>query len=296
MPKICYIPKDFRPGSMDIISTANEIISEYQADGLDLTLRQLYYQFVARGYLANKQKEYKRLGAIISDARLAGLIDWQAIEDRTRNLKRNSSWNNPGEIIEACLYSYKLDHWRGQEHHVEVWIEKEALVGVISSICSELDVAYYACKGYVSQSEQWRAGRRFYRLIKEGRRPVVIHLGDHDPSGIDMTRDNQDRLSMFSTYEGLVKVNRIALNSDQVEQYNPPPNPVKLTDSRAGGYSDLYGDSSWELDALEPRVLRGLIEETVKSYRDDDIYFSVLDEEAKHKAILENIKDNWRDL
>lgn len=292
MPKLTYKSKSFHPATWKIIDIANDIIEEYQQDGLDLTLRQLYYQFVSRGYIANKQKEYSRLGIIINNARLAGLIDWLAIEDRTRNLKSLSSWDNPGQIVRAAADYYKLDHWKNQLYHVEVWIEKEALIGVISPICENLDVGYYACKGYVSQSEQWRAGQRFIDKIDEGKQIVVVHLGDHDPSGIDMTRDNQERLWMFSESDN-VKVERIALNMDQVNKYSPPPNPAKMTDSRVGKYISKYGNESWELDALEPRVLRDLINKTVLKYRDDSIYGDILKLEEKHKKILKKIEKNW---
>ena len=293
MTKTAYIAKNFAPSSLDLIEQANDIIEEYQADGLKLTLRQLYYQFVSRDLIRNKQTEYKRLGGIISDARLAGLIDWEAIEDRTRNLNGNSHWSNPGEIIRAAARSFQLDHWEGQPHHVEVWIEKEALVGVIASICKDLDVNYFACKGYVSQSEMWSAAQRMRAYERSGQKPVIIHLGDHDPSGIDMTRDIGDRQGTF--WAG-VEVNRIALNMDQVLAYNPPPNPAKLTDSRCKGYLDRYGDESWELDALEPRELRQLIREAVEYYRDDALYRAVLDQERKYKGILQHVEENWESL
>lgn len=290
MAKISYIDKDFRESSLQLIFQANEIIDEYFMDGMRLTLRQLYYQFVARGLIPNKQSEYKRLGNIISDARLAGLIDWMSIEDRTRGLKRNSHWTHPGEIIRSAWYGFQLDHWEDQPHHVEVWIEKEALVGVISDICRELDVSYFACKGYVSQSEMWSAAQR----LEEHKMPVIIHLGDHDPSGIDMTRDIQDRHDLFLGSH--VHIDRIALNMDQVEEFNPPPNPAKLTDSRCDGYITNYGRESWELDALEPRYLKNIISETVRQYRDDDIYNAVLEREREYKAILKRVEENWETL
>lgn len=293
MPKIAYIDKKFRVPTMDLINQANAIIEEYSADGLSLTLRQLYYQFVARGLIANTQPEYKKLGSIISDARLAGLIDWNAIEDRTRNLEKNSHWLNPGSIIRSAAAYFKMDHWKGQEYRVEVWIEKEALVGVIDQICQELDVPYFACKGYVSQSEMWRAAIRLRDYDDDGQRPVIIHLGDHDPSGIDMTRDIFDRCDLFS---GGIDVERIALTMNQVEDYDPPPNPAKLTDTRSNDYVAKYGDSSWELDALEPRMLRDLIANTVEGYRDDDIYQEVLDQEEEYKAILKRVEENWETL
>jgi hypothetical protein len=293
MPKVAYIEKRFNDSTREIIDRANEIIEEYQADDLSLTLRQLYYQFVARGMIPNKQSEYNRLGTIISNARLAGHVDWHAIEDRTRNLQQNSHWADVGSIIRACKYSFMIDHWKDQPYRVEVWIEKEALAGVISTICEDLDVPYFACKGYVSQSEMWVSAQRLIRHAEGGQKPVIIHMGDHDPSGIDMTRDIIDRQDLFL---GDVKVIRVALNMDQVEQYSPPPNPAKLTDTRANGYISKYGNESWELDALEPRVLRDLIADTVTEYRDQDVYDEILDEEQSYKDILDRIEANWQEL
>jgi hypothetical protein len=138
----------------------------------------------------------------------------------------------------------------------------------------------------------WRASQRFI-YDYDGQIPVVIHLGDHDPSGIDMTRDISDRHDIF---ESLAEITRIALTMDQIEFYKPPPNPTKLSDSRAPGYVSLYGNNSWELDALEPTVLRDLISETVAQYRNDEIYKKQLDAEEDFKRILRNVRDNWKEL
>lgn len=274
---------------MVIIEQANDIIEEYQNAGYDLTLRQLYYQFVARDLIANKQSEYKRLGKIVSDGRLAGLIDWYAIEDRTRNRKGNQHWNDPGEIVRAAARGFMMNRWEGQEYHIEVWIEKEALLGIIASVCKELDVGYFACKGFVSQSEMWSASQR----LEDYEKPVIIHLGDHDPSGIDMTRDIDDRQGLFGSN---VEVRRIALNMDQVITYSPPPNPTKRTDTRSPGYVRKYGTESWELDALEPKIMADLIHDTVLEYRDENKYQEVLDQEEDYLDILKNVEDNWQTL
>lgn len=290
MPKIAYIEKRFSKGSLEIIDQANEIIAEYRSEGLSLTLRQLYYQFVSRDLLANKQSEYKRLGVIISDGRLAGKIDWLAIEDRTRDLKRNYYNTDPGQAIQDALDQFLLDKWDNQPYHPEVWIEKEALTGVIAGICSELDVPYFACKGYNSQSEMWRAAMRMKRAKADGKIPIIIHLGDHDPSGMDMTRDIDDRYELFT---GNVQVERIALTYEQIKQYNPPPNPTKSTDTRAKNYD--Y-EASWELDALEPRVIRDLIRDTVNSFIDQDLWDETLEKEKEYRGIMQNIVENWRSL
>lgn len=289
--KQTFVPKNFRAATLATIEQANVILAEYDRQGLVLTLRQLYYQFVARGLIANKQSEYKRLGATISDARLAGLIDWSMMEDRTRFVRQVSKWDGPESIIDAVASQYKEDLWDTQRFRPEVWIEKDALVGVIERVCNELRVPFFACRGYASQSAQYNAGRRFGYQLAAGVTPVVFHLGDHDPSGIDMTRDNEDRLSMFAR-QG-VRVERLALNMDQVETYSPPPNPAKETDSRAQGYIDLYGTESWELDALEPSMLAGLIRTNVTALIDNDLWQAAVDQEEENKRLLGRVSRQW---
>lgn len=291
MPKIEYVPKNFRPDSLDLIEKINGVIGDYARQGFSLTLRQVYYQMVARAIIPNNERSYKNLGNLISDARLAGLIDWEAIEDRTRNLRGNSHWTTPGSMVNSAAYSYHLDHWKGQKNYVEVWVEKDALVGIVGQICSKLDVNYFSCRGYVSQSEMWGAARRLKRHVDQGQNIVLLHLGDHDPSGKDMSRDIVDRLITFETYG--VDFNRLALNMDQIELYNPPPNPTKLTDSRATGYIDQYGYECWELDALEPQVISDLISKNVRKYRDDKLYNAILKQEREEKELLEDLAENW---
>ena len=270
--KQAFIEKRFQAKTVAVIDQANAIITEYQAQGFVLTLRQLYYQFVARDLIANTQQSYDRIGSILNDARLAGLVDWEAIEDRTRSLAVNLRLNNPRHGLELLRDQwYGIDMWANQPQRVEVWIEKEALAGVIAGVCGELDVPYFACRGYVSQSEQWRAYRRHaYAQNANDQETVILHLGDHDPSGIDMTRDNQDRLDLFHGYrESYVK--RIALTMDQINEYEPPPNFAKQTDSRFAAYAAEFGTDSYELDALEPAMLVELIRDWVGRFRDDDL-------------------------
>jgi hypothetical protein len=289
MPRIAYVNKNFNRATLATIERANSIIEEYAAQGFVLTLRQLYYQFVARGLLENRQQEYKRLGSTLNDARLAGLVDWNAIEDRTRFLRSNSHWDSPADILDGCARQFAVDKWADQAWRPEVWIEKDALVGVIEPICRRLDVAYFACRGYNSQSEQWVAGMRLRERRgdqRAGQRTLVLHLGDHDPSGIDMTRDNDDRLSMFAGY-GWGELRRIALNRNQVNQYQPPPNPAKITDSRYEGYVREHGEESWELDALEPRVIEELIRSNIEEIRDPDLWDAAVEREEDGRTRLE---------
>lgn len=289
MPNIQYKEINFRQSSLDLIKLVNSVICEYQAQGYELTLRQAYYQLVARGYIPNNERSYKNIGNLINDGRLAGLIDWYAITDRTRNLRGNSHWETPAEVIESAKYSYRLDKWEGQPNYVEVWVEKDALVDVVGQACRPLDVPFFSCRGYTSQSEMWAAAQRFIRRDDREQR-IIIHLGDHDPSGIDMTRDIQERLEMFGAD---VMVKRVALTMEQIDFYTPPPNPAKLTDSRCHGYIRQFGNESWELDALEPKVITDLITEQVTMYRDDTLYEQVCDQERREKRELQLLCDNY---
>lgn len=288
MPRIPYITKRFNRSSQVIIAHAIEIIEEYASAGFDLTLRQLYYQFVARDLLMNKDSEYKRLGGIINDARLAGYIDWGSIVDRTRFIRGNPHWNSPRDIIESCASQYRIDTRNTQDNYVEVWIEKDALVGVITNVCTDLDVPYFSCRGYVSQSAMWRAGIRMYQQEESGKEVTVYHLGDHDPSGIDMTRDIQDRLLMFGA---IVDVRRIALTMEQIEELNPPPNPAKLSDSRCMAYISQYGNESWELDALEPSYIVDLIRDKVMLLTDKEKWTKQCDIQDRQRKVIQEIAD-----
>lgn len=305
-----------------LIGQASKIIKEYMAAGYTLTLRQLYYQFIARGMIdpktgepmANVVKSYKRLGDAVSDGRMLGLLDWDAIEDRTRGMERNAHWDSPADGIRSLRSQYRIDMWANQPVRVEVWIEKEALVGVIEPVCRELDLPYLACRGYVSQSEAWRAYRRLQATHEAGQGTIILHFGDHDPSGVDMTRDNRDRLELFmavAQYRGLskaernqieklghdwdvkgIEVRRMALTMDQVEEYDPPPNPAKDTDSRFAKYCDEYGvTESWELDALDPPVIVELIEREVDEIRDHDKWTEKEEQHADELAKLDKVID-----
>jgi hypothetical protein len=282
-----YVAKKFGPDAIARIGTVNEIIEEYEKKGFSLTLRQLYYQHVARGLIENNIQSYNRLGGLVNDGRLAGLISWTAIEDRTRNLDGLRTYKDPAELLKEAKENYRADLWLDQPWRPEVWVEKEALADVVGQICNKLRVDFFACRGYVSQSEQWRAGRRLAGYVHKGQRPIIFHLGDHDPSGIDMTRDNEERLSMFAGTH--VTVVRLALNMEQVTRYRPPPNPAKVTDSRFESYQKKFGYESWELDALNPEVIQDLIETNVMRIRDGKLWDEALGREVAEKQMLSDM-------
>jgi hypothetical protein len=282
-----YLDINFRKPSLDLIATCDRILREYIDAGYVITVRTLYYQLVARDIILNKEASYKNLTGLVNDARLAGLLDWDVIEDRGRRPVVRPRWGNGRQFLESVLPQYHSDLWQGQPERVFVVVEKDALAGVLEQTCHNYDIPLLAARGYPSASsvrdlvhehvfpylyEGWHGRGDPGRLRKYPQRIVFLHMGDHDPSGIDMSRDLEHRLRLFS--EGLFKLTfrRIALNMEQIEEVNPPPNPAKVTDSRFKDYEDKYGSESWELDALPPDYLNFLLEQEVGEHLEKVIW------------------------
>lgn len=263
-----YRSQNFSSKVLELIDTMDGICGEYSAQGFVLTVRQLYYQLVARGIVENTERSYKRITNIANDARLAGMLDWDVIEDRTRSFVRRQRWHNGAHILKAAADSYHVDMWKRQPRRVFVIIEKEALVGVLEPTCRQFDVPLLAARGYPSCTVLREFAIEDILPTVDEQEITVLHLGDHDPSGIDMTRDLRERISMFSYQQ--VELVRLALTMEQVEERKPPPNPAKTTDSRFASYMAEFGDESWELDALPPQYLAELVTMEIQARIDDD--------------------------
>lgn len=315
-----------------VMETANAICTEYAQQGLVLTIRQLYYQFVARGLVPNEQREYDRLADAVKDARMLGIMDWDFIVDRTRNLASWKTYKGPEEALKELAEKYHRDMWAPQHQRIEVWVEKDAAIGVIEGVCSANSVPYFSCRGYTSISEIHDAAQRIRWHIEKGSQVTILHIGDHDPSGLDMTRDIEDRLRMFMSrdWAGIhmgpgrwtrgeirrsmqdhmeekgnehaadvqpFRVKRIALSIEQVEQYSPPPNPAKQTDARYARYVEETGlDESWELDALEPSVLQDLVNDEVELLRNEEKWAEEEFTLATEKKTLTGVANWWDDV
>lgn len=266
-----FIEKRFGSDASRMIVLINSILDEYRAAGYDLSLRQLYYQLVSRNVVPNTERSYKNVGNIVSDARLSGLIDWEIIKDRGRECIENSHWDSPAEIVRSAALAFRIDRWEDQRCYVEVMVEKQALEGVLIPICRELDIPFTANKGYSSSTAMYEASKRYLKRAEQDKELYVLYLGDHDPSGIDMTRDVLDRIDLFvktslgrlRNEDSGIEVKRLALNMDQVQEFRPPNNPAKITDSRAADYIRRFGQSSWELDAIEPARLASIVRDAV---------------------------------
>jgi hypothetical protein len=276
--KHCFQNIKLRSKSLALIEQANEIIGQYQSAGYRMTLRQLYYQFVSKNLLANTERNYKRLGSILNDGRYAGLVDWGAIEDRNRQPHKIGDFTGLESLANAALASYRLDRWKGQNYFVELWVEKAALAGVLQPLADEWHATLMVNRGYSSASAMFEAANRFRE--RKGQEGIVLYLGDHDPSGEDMVRDIQSRFDLFQV---AVDVRKVALTMDQIREHNPPPNPAKSSDTRYDDYAAKHGIESWEVDALPPPVLEGLVRGSFQSIVTERELNAVLADERKDK-------------
>lgn len=309
MSKIVYEHHDFRQVSLDVIAEAERICREYARQGIRMTLRTLYYQFIARDTFPeswrdstgtkNNQPNYKRLSGLISDARIAGLIDWSWIEDSGRP-SRGGDYGiegGPAELIRGLPSDYSITKWEGQPNYVEVMFEKDALTQIIADPCRRWNVTYTACKGSPSTSLMEETAQRLRYYARAGRDVTVYYLGDHDPTGLMISDDIERRLRLYRCGTDSVHVERIALNWDQIQEFSPPPSPAKEADSRTQGYIDRFGTTdTWELDALDPVTMRQLVETAILSKLDQDMWDERQAQEDRDRLELTAIADNWEQV
>ena len=278
---------------LGMIEMINRVIAEYKSEGLRLSVRQIHYIGVSSNWWENTDRQYKRLIKVVGDGRLAGLIDWDMIEDRNRFVYQRETWLNIGDALQDAADRFRMNKWLDQPNYVEVMVEKAALEGVLIPVCRKEGTPFSANRGYSSLSAMYEAGHRFRERFHVGNKKLhVIYLGDADPSGFDMSRDIGERLSQFA--HAHVEVHRIALNMDQVERYNPPPNPVKLTDSRAAGFVAKYGVESWELDALGPRIIAQLVSDKINDLRSDYLWGEANEREEELQSEMQEIVDKHK--
>ncbi len=266
--------------------TVNDIIEEYVEQGYKLTLRQLYYQLVSRDIIPNNQKEYAKISKLLVKGRMAGVVDWTAIEDRIR-IPYLPYWaEDVPDAINDMLRAYRINRQQDQKVYVELWVEKDALSGVLKPITSHYHINLMVNRGYSSCSAMYDAYKRISNQFEDAH---ILYLGDHDPSGLDMIRDIKDRLAEFGIDN--LKVEHIALTDEQVNKYNPPPNPAKFKDPRAKWYISKYGETSWEVDALNPKTLNKIIKKRIEELIDVDLFNEQLTKEEKDKAALTEIAE-----
>jgi hypothetical protein len=233
-----------------LVNGLQGILTEYNP----MTVRQTFYQMVARGLIAKTETEYHTtVCRLLTKLRLAGDIPFGWIADNTRWMRKPRTYDSLDSALRLTVETYRRALWSRMPEYVEIWIEKDALAGVIYSITSEWDVPLMVTRGYPSLSYVYEAAE----YISELQKPTYIYyFGDYDPSGLDISRSLEDRLRLFAPGAELY-FERVAINDYQIRMYNLPTRPTKPTDSRAKRFG---GDACVELDALDPARLREIVE------------------------------------
>jgi hypothetical protein len=295
--KIKFRDTKLNKKSMSHLITINEIVADYQIQGYKLTLRQLYYQLVSRNIIANQDREYKKLSRVLTEGRMAGIVDWDAIEDRLRQPQNVWAVDNIAEAFETIQDQYRLKRQKGQTTFVEVWVEKDAISNVLKRVTQKYGINILVNRGYGSVTAMYDAFDRYRREMKYRgcENVVILYLGDHDPSGLDMIRDISERIGEMMNSEDIehvFEVKPIALTMNQILEFNPPPNPAKITDSRSDGYIKRHGSQSWEVDALPPESLHSILEDAIVDEIDMVLYNEIVAKEGVHKIRINNIIEN----
>ena len=254
----------------DKLQKALDILEELKAYH-PLTLRQVYYQMVGKGYIENTKAEYQMLSGLIKWARIDGLIPWDVIEDRVRAFHDFRGWETKEEFVDQelnrFLGGYRRDLLQTQENYLEAWIEKDALSSLFSKVCLGYTVPVVVCRGFSSVSFLNDFKERL--ADKAGKTPVMLYFGDFDPSGVEMLEAMKITLGE-ELGVGDIVFKRIALLKEDVSTYNLPHNPfaLKRTDTRARKHIARYGEIAVELDALRPDILEAKIKEAIEKELD----------------------------
>lgn len=287
--------KNLNIGNEQIVEEVKKIVSQYSTR---LTLRQIYYQLVSKHLIQNKIGQYKRLSRILVQARHDSEIEWDSIEDRTREAtggdKNYSSpetvFEEAKEYLKECWEYYSLPFWKDQPKYVEIWFEKQALSGIFDEATDGYHVVQLACKGYSSHTMGYELKKRLSRSQVQGKEIHIVYFGDHDPSGVDIYRFIQDMCERF----GLdIKFHRAGITTEQIEKYNIPPMMAKTTDSRYDGFVAEHGTDVVELDALDPNVLIKIVREEIEKRLDHDIREKVMEEEEENQDKIKEMVENY---
>jgi len=262
------------PHQLDKLNKIKIILEELE-DYKPLTLRQIYYQLVGKGYIANNKAEYGMLSGIMKWARIDGYVSWDDVEDRNRTYHDLTGWCDSerfiGRELKGFLSGYRRDFLQTQDNYIELWIEKDALGSVFTKAALPYTVAVTVCRGFSSVSFLTDYKNRIQ--YHPDKNPVILYFGDLDPSGVEMLE------AMETTFKDELQVSniqfkRIALSKDDVIKYKLPHSidALKLTDTRAKKYIEKYGEIAVELDALRPDILEQKIREAIENEIDIDLF------------------------
>jgi hypothetical protein len=216
-----------------------------------MTVRQVFYQATVRGIVEKSEVGYTRVQTDLVLMRRAGDLPYDWLADNTRWQRKPKTYSSIEHALESTAKFYRKDLWANADEYVEVWLEKDALAGVIYPITSMYDVPLMVARGYASLSFLHTAAEYINDLDVPA---FIYHLGDFDPSGVNAGEKIEETLVELAP-DAEIHFERIAVTPAQIETWDLPTRPTKATDTRAKN----FGNISVELDAIEPDLLRSLV-------------------------------------
>lgn len=234
-----------------------------------MSSRQVFYQLVSRGAVANTDNAYDSVARLLVAMRRDGTIPYERVVDRTRRRHKVPGWDGVRDAMESIASHYRRDPWDEQTTHVHIACEKQALEGVFSEVVDTYGAPLYVTRGFASEAFVYEWSVDIRRACADGHDVAISYFGDCDPSGFMIELDCQRRLGdLIAGCGGNVTWNREGIDHDDLVTYGLVNVPVKHTDSRARSYLEKYGDRAAELDALRPDVLRDRIVRSIVKHID----------------------------
>lgn len=275
-----------------------EVLNELE-DYKPLTLRQIYYQLVGKGYIDNSVSQYGMLSQLIKWARIDGYIEWEDIEDRVRSMHDLRGWISDESFIRqeinGFLEGYRRDFLQSQTKYIEVWVEKDALSSIFTKVATDYSVPVVVCRGFSSVTFLNEFKERISDYQDEGKEVIMLYFGDFDPSGMEMLESMKITLEQELKVTG-VEFKRVGLNKSDIARYNLPndPSAIKKTDKRTKKFQKKYGNYAVELDALKPNILEAKIQGAIEAEIDMAKYVLELDRCRMEIGELAKLKDKVR--
>lgn len=265
--------------SLELLDQVQKIIASYD---FALTLRQIYYQLVAKQIIPNKQSYYHKLSRLCVMGRDEEILSEEGFADRLREIDKLSSWLDLNNFMDTVKNSYCKDKWQNQDSYLEIWTEKDALRSVITGITYKYDVILMVARGQLSRTEIYRTAKRY--KAQSDKKCYLYYCGDFDPSGLSIYNSIKERLDNFGIF---INYERIALTEEQIKKYKLPSDPAKQSDPNYNKFVNLYGsDMVVELDSLPPDVLRNIIEYCILINIDMSLLAQVQEKERTEKVSL----------
>lgn len=270
------------------IGRIREAIIEVLEIEKPMTCRQVFYQLVSRGAIAKTEAEYQRtVIRLLVEMRRSEEVPWGWISDQTRWIRRPKMHNSLSELLNETATLYRRNLWRDQNCHVEIWLEKDALAGVLVDATFEFGVPLMVSRGYASLS-YLQATAEFLASEHCDKPCYLYHFGDHDPSGLGIGEHIEKQLREFAP-EVEIHFEKAAVTPEQIEEWQLPTRPTKRTDTRARGFE---GDSV-DVDAIPPNKLRALCRGCIAQHIDPDAWDRSRLIEAEERSSIESLVEQW---